>query len=96
MQLSPKLQSHKDNCILTFREDFHSINKCFFQSSVTQMSVPIVPPSVDCSGSAVTQAKPLPLTPPLLFHCLRGFHSFFLNVFSSLAIFSFLHEVQTQ
>lgn len=44
MQLSPKLQSHKDNCTLTFREDFHSINKCSFQSSVTQMSVPILPP----------------------------------------------------
>lgn len=73
MQLSPRLQSHKDNCTLTFREDFHSINKCFFQSSVTQMSVPILPPSVDCSGSAVTQAKSPSLSPTVLCtHCLTA------------------------
>lgn len=81
MQLSPKLQSHKDNCILTFREDFQSINKCFLQSSVTQMRVTILPPSVDCSGSAVTQAKSPPSHPVCalhsLFHCLRAFHPFF-------------------
>lgn len=39
--------SLKDNCIPTFKEDFHSINKCLSQRSMIQMRrVPVLPPKV--------------------------------------------------
>lgn len=48
-----------------------------FQSSVMQMSVPILPPSMDCSGSAVTQAKSPSLSLSVLCtHCFTAWKVF--------------------